>query len=113
MSSSQKSLGQKKEDENRWKLIDIPKDDSFLSLEVGKELIGRFVCAKTNFFGRVYYIIEKDNGEIVKLNDTTNLHKWMENVKPGDMIKIVHEEDRISPQPDRNPLQLYKVYRMK
>jgi len=106
---SQKSLEQDKKDDG-WKLVDFPKDESFISLGVGEELEGRFVGEKTNYFGRLYYIIQKNGGDIVKLNDTTNLHKWMESVEPGDIIKIVRKKDKRSPEPDKNPLQIYEVY---
>ena len=108
---SQKSLeaDEKKEDEE-WKLAEFPKDESFITLGIGEELIGTLVAKKTNFYGNPYYIFEKENGEIVKLSGTTNLDRWLEQFEPGDKMKIVHVEDRKSPQPGRKPLQIYEVY---
>jgi len=103
----------KKEEQGKWVLADYDKDESFIKLDVGEEVVGRLAAKKENYLGNLYYIIEKEDDEIIKISDTTNLHKWMANIEPGDRLKIKRKPDRKLPQVDgepKQPLQMYEVY---
>lgn len=112
MSQNNLDVDKKNKGKGRWVPAEYEKDESFIDIDVGETLIGTFVASKENFRGNLYYIIQKDDGEIVKKNDTTNLHKWMANIEPGDRIKIVRKEDQKLPQKEgkpRKPLHIFHV----
>jgi hypothetical protein len=102
------------ENEGGWVLAKYEKDDSFKNLEVGEEFVGVYVSQDKNYLGKIFYILQEEEGEMRKMNDTTNLNKWMHNIEPGDRIKIVRLPDKKLPQAHssepRKPLQMYKVY---
>lgn len=107
--NKQDSLDKGEKKQGKWVLAEYEKDESFKNLEIGETLIGTFVARDTNYLKKLFYIIELEDGKIRKLNDTTNLHKWMAKIEPGDKIKITRKKDKNIPaQP--NPLQIYEVH---
>ena len=102
-------------DENKikWEKVEIEKDRSFIEFDdwkVGVSVAGIFVIKKEGFFGD-YYIIEKFNGEIVKINETSDLRKKMEKINEKDYVRITRLEDLKSHKPDRNDMMRFDVER--
>lgn len=111
----QNSLEEQHHD-GQWELLELPKDESFIKLKVGENLVGIFVATRqnTSFPNEVIHVFEtdevNDDGEqiIRQMNGTTNLDRWMSLVSPGDRVKVSRKEDKkLHGQP--KPLQMYEV----
>jgi hypothetical protein len=94
-----------------WTLEEPERDDSFTFLEVGETLSGRLVSKNKNWYNNYVYIIQKLDDDIVKINGSTNLDKWMEKFEPGDLLQIKRIENLKSPNPERNDLKRFEVYK--
>jgi hypothetical protein len=106
--------GKEKEKKGKWILADYEKDESFKNIGIDEELIGTFLARDKNYLGNTFYIIEEEDGNIRKINDTTNLNKWMTSIEPGDKIRIIRHPDKKLPQVEgsapKKPLQMYEVF---
>jgi len=104
-------------DEDGWVLVDRPRDESFIKLDVGDELVARFVGSKPNLNfkdEKIHVFEDLDTDEKRQLNGTTDLDRWMEGVEPGCRVRIVRLKDKKLPSVGgvpRKPLQVYKVWK--
>ena len=97
-----------KEEDISWKKEELERDESFTDLEVGESIAGTLAAKNKGFYG-LYYVIEKLDGEIIKLNGSSNLNKWMEKHESGDLIRITRKEDLKSPDPKKNDMKIFEV----
>lgn len=102
------SLPEIKEEDIKWRKDEREKDKTFVDLEIGESLAGTLASKNKGFFG-MYYIFEKFDGSIAKLNGTTNLNKWMAKYEPGDLLRITRKDDLKSPDPEKNNMKIFEV----
>lgn len=110
-------MSQKTFVEDDWVLVDRPFDESFIKLDVGDELVARFVGSKPNpnYKDELIHVFEDlDSEDKRQLNGTTDLDRWMSAVESGSIVRIVRLKDKKLPVVDgvpRKPLQMYKVWK--
>jgi hypothetical protein len=97
-----------KEEDIVWKKEELERDESFIDLKVGESIAGTLAAKNNGLFG-LYYVIERLDGEIIKLNGSSNLNKWMELHEPGDLIRITRKEDLKIPDPEKNDMKRFEV----
>lgn len=95
----------------KWEKVEPEKDKSFINFDdwrIGETIEGIFVAEKKGYYGK-YFIIQKFDNEIVKINETTDLKKKMKKIQENDFIRITRLKDRKSPEPDRNDMLMFEV----
>jgi len=106
------SLNQKQIDNGKggWKLVEVPKPENVVELDVDEEFIGVFVGSKPNpnFEGELIHVFETEGGNMRMMYGKTNLDRWMEQVSPGTRVRVKRLDDKKIGQP--KPLHVFRVW---
>lgn len=97
----------------RWVVEEPP--SNIVKLEIGEELVGLYLGDEDSIFKDhetgepcKIHLIQKRNGDTVKLPSTVDLGKWFSIRESGDRVRVKRLKDLPMPSP-KKPLQKYEV----